>query len=240
VPERHPSHGMLAIVDTANEIPKRGPVVAIDGPAGAGNSSLARVLAGRLLLPYINTGLMYRAVAFRALEAGVPPTDEEGLARIAGGMRFSVRPGPVVAELVIDGGEPPLGLTSEAVEAIVSEVARHPLVRSALRTAQRRLGADGCVMEGRDIGTVVFPDADVKIFLSAGPEVRARRRERERGGGSEVGMAVARRDALDSKTNPLRAAPDAHVLDTNDLAPDEVVARAAALVRDALGEGRAG
>jgi cytidylate kinase len=220
--------------DPSRETPKRGPVVAIDGPAGAGKSTLARELARQLGLPYINTGLMYRAVAAGALARGIPPDDAMGLAQIAGSLRFSLSPSASFPELVIDGEEAGPILTSAEVEAIVSQVARHPEVRSVLRRAQRTLGAGGCVMEGRDIGTVVFPDADVKIFLSAAPEVRVRRREQERGGGAEVGEAVVRRDSLDAKTNPLEPAPDAHVLDTTKLGPQDVLSQALILVRSVL------
>jgi len=221
--------------DPIPAIRKRGPVVAIDGPAGAGKSTLARELARRLGLPYINTGLMYRAVAAAALARRVAPDDATALAEIAGSLGFSLPPSSSPAELVIDGvGSGPI-LTSAEVEAIVSEVARHHQVRSVLRRAQRALGAGGCVMEGRDIGTVVFPDADVKIFLSAASEVRVKRRERERGGGVEVGESVVRRDSLDAKTNPLEPAADAHVLDTTRLGPQEVLTQALNLVRAVLG-----
>jgi cytidylate kinase len=220
--------------DPSGQTLKRGPVVAIDGPAGAGKSTLARELARRLRLPYVNTGLMYRAVAAEALVRGVPPDDATGLAEIARSVRFSLSTTSVPSELVIDGKEPGPTLTSAEVEAMVSEVARHAEVRLVLRRAQRALGAGGCVMEGRDIGTVVFPDADVKIFLSAAPEVRVRRRERERGGGADVGESVIRRDSLDAKTNPLEAAADAHVLDTTRLGQNEVLSEALILVRSVL------
>jgi cytidylate kinase len=212
---------------------KEGFVVAIDGPAGAGKSTLARELARRLMLPYVNTGLMYRAVAAKALTGGVSPDDEAALAGVAGRISFSMAPGAGDGppELAIDGGATGPDLASAEVEGVVSQVARHPAVRAILRRVQRALGTSGCVMEGRDIGTVVFPDADVKIFLSAAPDVRIQRREQERGGGVDTEAAVLRRDALDARTNPLEPAPDAHVLDTSRLNADEVLEQALSLIQ---------
>ncbi|TMK81081.1 MAG: (d)CMP kinase, partial [Actinobacteria bacterium] len=205
-----------------------GTVVAIDGPAGAGKSTLARALAQAVDLPYVNTGLMYRAVALRALERGVAPSDADGLAGLARELRFTLGEG---RQLTIDGSEPSPELRSPEVEGIVSEVAAHPAVREVLGAGQRSLGSDGAVMEGRDIGSMVFPDADVKIFLSATQRERAGRRERERGG------EVARRDALDARTSPLTPGRGAHVIDTTGLTEEAVLARALAIAQDDLGEG---
>jgi cytidylate kinase len=224
---------MLPAMNARGEIRKHGVVIAIDGPAGSGKSTLAAGLAGRFGLPYINTGLMYRALALRSIERGIGPDDVEGLVRLSEGLRFQLGDGhPAV--LLIDGEEPDDELVSPEVEEIVSRVSRHPSVREIMRRAQRGLGAEGCVMEGRDISTVVFPDADVKFFLSAPPSVRADRRQKERGGGE----AVAERDAVDRRTNPLEPAPGAHVLDTSALTRDEMFERAVAFAERALGYGR--
>jgi len=211
--------------------------VAIDGPAGAGKSTLARALAHRLGFPYVNTGLMYRALAARALESGVGPQDAAGLAALARSFRFSLEWNEGMVELAIDGRRPGRNLDSAEVEAVVSTTSSHPEVRNVMREEQRRLGAAGCVMEGRDIGSVVFPDADVKLFLSALPKERARRRKRERGGERAAAEAVTRRDALDSRTNPLEPAPDAVVLDTTRLNPGQVLARALEVIEAARPEG---
>jgi cytidylate kinase len=209
------------------------PVIAIDGAAGSGKSTLARALALELGLPYVNTGLMYRALALRAHRGGVAPGDADALERLARGMRFeldrSVRP----PELTIDGEPPSETLTSPEVESSVSVVARHPEVREVLRAEQRRLAADGAVMEGRDIGTLVAPGAPLKIFLEANPVERADRRALEREDDpSRIAEALGTRDELDARTNPLEPAPDAVVLDTTGLAAADVVRRALELVRE--------
>jgi cytidylate kinase len=209
------------------------PVIAIDGAAGSGKSTLARALALELGLAYVNTGLMYRALALRAHREGVLVNDVATLERLARGMRFDLDPSVRPAQLTIDGEAPDESLASPEVESTVSAVARHPEVREVFRAEQRRLAAHGAVMEGRDIGTVVAPAAPLKIFLEAHPEERADRRALEREDDpSRIAEALGTRDELDARTNPLRPAPDAVVLDTTGLAPDDVVRRALELVRE--------
>jgi cytidylate kinase len=208
-------------------------VIAIDGAAGVGKSTLAHRMAAELGLPYVNTGLMYRALALLAHREGVSPEDAPALERLARGMRFeldsSVRP----PELKIDGRAPEAALTSAEVESSVSAVARHPEVREVLREEQRRLAVGGAVMEGRDIGSVVAPNADLKLFLRAQADERAGRRALERDREPEhIARALGARDRQDARTNPFVPAPDAIVLDTTELSPDEVANQALALVRE--------
>jgi cytidylate kinase len=208
-------------------------VIAIDGAAGAGKSTLALRLAAELGLPYVNTGLMYRALALRAYREGVSPDDGSALERLARGLRFdldsSVRP----PELRIDGEPPDPALTSAEVESNVSAVSRHPEVREVFRLEQRRLAVGGAVMEGRDIGSVVVPEADLKLFLRAHHDERVGRRALERDKDpAYVARALGTRDRQDARTNPFVPAPDAIVLDTTELSPDEVAHRALVLVRE--------
>jgi cytidylate kinase len=210
-------------------------VIAIDGPAGSGKSTLARRLAERLDLPYVNTGLMYRALTLGALREGVDLEDGGDLATIAGRMTFDLDRNLRPPELSIDGKPPNQALTSGDVESSVSVVARHPEVRAVLRSEQRRLAQGGGVVEGRDIGTVVVPEADAKIFLRAQPAERiARRASERRAVTGEVGQALTARDELDAQTNPLEPAEDALVIDTTGLTPDVVVERALAFVHGRL------
>ena len=208
------------------------PVIAIDGAAGTGKSTLARRLAAELGLPYVNTGLMYRALALKAHRDGVSPDDAGALERLARGLRFDLDSSVDPPELSIDGRAPEGDLTSPQVESSVSSVSRHPEVRAVLRAEQQRLAASGAVMEGRDIGAVVVPDAALKLFLQAHPQERVDRRALERDGDRvRVAEALGSRDRLDARTNPFVPASDALVLDTTELAPDEVAARALELVR---------
>ena len=214
-------------------------VVAIDGAAGSGKSTLARALARSLGVPYINTGLMYRGLTAAALRSGVDHEDERGLVSLLEAMRFSLS-GESPPELVVEG-YPEGALTSPAVEAAVSAVARHPGVRERMRVLQRSLGTDGAVMEGRDIATVVFPDASVKLFLVADQAERTARRARERAAAdpAEVAEALRMRDARDARTNPLEAAPGATVIDTGAIDVETALAAALRIVRAAWSEGDA-
>jgi cytidylate kinase len=193
-------------------------VVAIDGAAGSGKSTLARLLAAELHLPYVNTGAMYRALTRAARDGGIDVEDGSALVELMGTLRFTLSPGPS-GELLIDGEPPADDLETVDVETHVSTVAKHPPVRSAMRLAQRALGERGAVMEGRDIGTVVFPDAPVKLHLVAEPRERAGRRVEERGAPSVAG-ALHDRDRRDARVNPFVPADDAVVIDTSDLGVD--------------------
>lgn len=210
-------------------------VIAIDGPAGSGKSTLAHRLALELSVPYVNTGLMYRAVTLEAIRRGIGPGDAEALTRIAAGLAFDLDLDLRPPELRIEGSAPDPELTSPAVERAVSRVSAHPTLRAVLRERQRRLGSNGAVMEGRDIGSVVFPDAVLRVVLGAGPEERAARRALEREGQpTEVSAAIAERDAKDERNVPPVEA-DLEV-DSTHLGPDEVLAIVLAEVRRRLEE----
>jgi CMP/dCMP kinase len=190
-------------------------VVALDGAAGSGKSTLARHLARSLGLPHVDTGAMYRALTHAAREAHVDVGDAPALVRVMATLRFRLSSEEPRA-LLIDDAPPSESLRSADVEAHVSAVARHPEVREVMRAAQRALGERGAVMEGRDIGSAVFPDAPVKIWLEADPVERAGRRVEERGASDEAG-ALHERDRRDARVNPFVPAPDAVVIDTSDL-----------------------
>ena len=196
---------------------QRAPLIAIDGPAGAGKSTVSRAVAERLGLDRLDTGAMYRSVAWEALRQGVDPSDDGAVGHIASTADIEVG-----RAVTINGADVTQAIRTEEVGHAVSIVAAHPKVRRELVARQRRWAAerDGGVVEGRDIGSVVFPDASVKVFLTASPEERARRRGRD-----ETPDGVARRDRLDStrQASPLTQAPDAHVLDTTGRTIEDVV-----------------
>jgi cytidylate kinase len=202
-------------------------VVAIDGPAGAGKSTVARAVARELGFAHLDTGAMYRCVALLALAA--PQAQPAQLARAA-----RIDPG---ARVLLDGRDVTAAIRAPEVSEAASRVASDPAVREVLVAAQRRLVARGdWVVEGRDIGTVVAPDAALKVFLTASAEERARRRAAERGvDPARVGEAQQARDERDATLgrSVLQAAPDAVVVDTTELALPEAVARVVALARAA-------
>jgi len=203
-------------------------VIAIDGPAGSGKSTVARAVAQRCGLGYLDTGAMYRSVAFAALHGNVAPDDADVVANLARNMELSISP---EGRVVVDGVDATIEIRGPEVTRAVSIVAANPAVREEMRARQRQWAVlhGGGVMEGRDIGTVVFPDARLKVYLDASPEVRAARRSKEVADLSyeTVATELARRDALDAgrSADPLRTADDAVVIDTSDLSVDEIVDR---------------
>jgi cytidylate kinase len=207
-------------------------VIAIDGPAGAGKSSVARAVAEELGFTYLDSGAMYRCVALAALAAGLDADDGEALGTLASGLEIGLE-----GRRVLLGERDVSAAVREAdVTAAASRVSVHPQVREAMVARQRRLVAAGSyVAEGRDIGTVVSPDAPLKVFLTASEEERARRRAAQTGEDFEsVLLAQRRRDARDRdrEHGALRAAGDAVELDTTGLSLEEVVGRVVALARE--------
>lgn len=202
-------------------------VIAIDGPAGSGKSTVARAVADRLDLPYLDTGAMYRAVAYAVLRNGGDPEDQEFVANLARGIEIDVS----ASGVFVDGVDASLEIRSPAVNRAVSVVAAIKEVRAELVSRQREWAKrrDGGVLEGRDIGTVVFPDAELKIYLTADPEERARRRAKEVTDldYDAVAADIARRDAYDTTraSDPLTEADDAINVDTTGLTIDQVVDR---------------
>jgi len=212
-------------------------IIAIDGPSGAGKGTVARAVAEALGLRHVDTGAMFRAVSWKAVHDRLALDDEGAVAGIAEHAVMEVGGGVVH----IDGHDVTAAIRTPEVDAAASAVAKLPRVRTLLVARQRALGQGGVVMEGRDIGTVVFPGADVKIYLDASPEERARRRTADAGhsggaaGAAAVAAAMAARDTADSTraVAPLTLAPDAVYVDTTRLTIDEVVARVMSLVADA-------
>jgi cytidylate kinase len=211
-------------------------IVAIDGPAGAGKSSVARALAERLGFRYLDTGAMYRALTWLAMRRSLPLGDGEPLGDLA-------RANPVTFDeggrVWIAGTDVTSSIRRSNIDRNVPAVARHPAVREVMRERQRELGHQGdVVIEGRDIGTVVAPDAEVKIYLNADPTVRARRRQVERPdiGGDALATDLRLRDQSDAAR--MRPADDADQIDTTDLEVDDVVTRIEELVQQRLAASR--
>ena len=208
-------------------------IVAIDGPAGAGKSTVARRLAERLRFRYLDTGAMYRAVTWLALERRQDIEDAEGLAQLAERAALTVGTDPEAPAIAVDGVDVSAEIRSRPVTSAVSAVSAVDALRRDLVGRQRAIIASeptGIVVEGRDIGTVVAPDAPLKVFLTASTAVRARRRSAEIGEAGDDAVAqtmaeLSRRDALDSGrvASPLAQAPDAIVVDSSDLSVDSVV-----------------
>ncbi len=205
-------------------------VVAIDGPAGAGKSTIAKLVAEKLHYAYIDTGAMYRSVAWKFLQTG-KPFDEGFISELANSMVIEFKPEEKVNRVFVDGTEVTGAIRSTEVTAIVSRVAAIGAVREAMVDQQRRMGeVGGVLMDGRDIGTVVFPHAQLKVFLTASVEERARRRYEELvAKGEKVDLAqlqqdIASRDKQDSERaiSPLKQAEDAILLDTSDMNIEQV------------------
>jgi cytidylate kinase len=204
--------------------PNRRVVIAIDGPAGAGKSTVGRALADRLSVGYLDTGAMYRAMTFAALRRGVVEGDLDEVAAIAPKVVMSIEDGKVI----VDGVDATTAIRGREVTEAVSQISANPDVRQVLVERQRAWvdEHDGGVVEGRDIGTVVFPDADLKLYITASPRVRAERRVRELGGDvAEVEASIIKRDRVDSSRvhSPLAEAADAVIVDTTGMTIDEVV-----------------
>jgi cytidylate kinase len=205
-------------------------IIAIDGPSGAGKGTVARAVASSLGYRHVDSGAMYRAVGWKALRDGIPLDDEPALAAIAGGSRIQV----TAAAVTVDDADVTRAIRTPEIDRAAASVARLPQVREVLVERQRAMGrSGGIVMEGRDIGTVVFPSADVKIYLDASAEERARRRAHDPAHSgvpaelSKVATLLSERDRSDATrtASPLYAAADAIVIDTTDTPINEVVAQ---------------
>ena len=227
----------------ATESRRRLPVIAIDGPAGAGKSTLAAHLARRFGFLNLETGAMYRALALKAIESDIGFEDEGALAALCSTTTIHLEPLLEGNRVLLDGQDVTRRVRERDVAEAASLVSVHPLVRAWMVAQQRALGADGgVVMEGRDIGTKVFPDAEVKIFLDAAPEVRGQRRYRQGGAAQptiteeSVIAAMRERDARDRSraASPLEPAADATILDSTNMGFEEVMARSEEIVHRRL------
>ena len=212
-------------------------VIAIDGPSGAGKGTVARAIASELGYRHVDSGAMYRAVAWKALRDGAALEDEAAVAALAAATRVDI----AGTQVTVDGADVTRAIRTPEIDRVAAAVARLPGVRSLLVAQQRQMGVDGgIVMEGRDIGTVVFPRADVKLYLDASPDERARRRASDPAHTgvpaaiSDVATLLTQRDEQDRTraASPLYAAPDAMVIDTTGKDVSAVVKEVLALIRD--------
>jgi cytidylate kinase len=216
-------------------------IITIDGPAGAGKSTIASRLARKLGYVNLESGAMYRALALKAIEGDISFDDEAALAKLAQHSRIKLEPTIGGNRVILDARDVTQRLRETDVSEAASRVSVHPKVREWMVARQRELGANGgVVMEGRDIGTKVFPDAEVKIFLDADPVIREQRRSKQSHGMPAEAMAaeLRERDRRDRTraNSPLEAAPDAMVLDSTSLSEDEVLQRVEALVQEKLAQ----
>ena len=223
----------------SNDLAMKSMIIAIDGPSGAGKGTIARTISERLGYRHVDTGAMYRAVAWKAVHDGIPLDSETAVAALAEGADINVEGGVAT----IDGHDVTRAIRTAEMDKAAAAVARLPKVRAALVARQRAMGERrGIVMEGRDIGTVVFPDADLKIYLDASAEERARRRSNDaahtgsQAGQAAVAAAIQARDKSDTTraVSPLTIAPDAVHLDTTQMPIQSVVENVMRLVDDAL------
>lgn len=221
-------------------------IIAIDGPAGSGKSTTAKALAEKLKVPFIDTGAMYRSVTLKAMRKGADLTDKRALQKIAKSCRIRLSGSAAKQKVSLDGKDVSKAIRTPELTQNVFYIAREPLVRREMVRQQRLIGRrTGGVMEGRDIGTVVFPDADFKFYFDASPELRARRRMRELlKAGKKASLRgvlrdIIRRDRHDKtrKEGPLRKAKDAYYLDTTPLTIPQTVVKILAIIRAA---GKAG
>ena len=218
-------------------------IIAIDGPAGAGKSTVAARIAARFGLLNLETGAMYRAFALKAVDEGLSPDDGPGLEALARRTNIQLEPSPQGNRIFLDGEEVTWRLRKQSVTDAASRVSVHPAIRKWMVALQRELGQRGrIVMEGRDIGTAVFPDADIKIFLDADPEVRSQRRyEQIEAKPTEVAAEsvfkeIRERDQRDRTraVSPLRPAADAVVIDSTALTLDQVIERVEGVIQSRL------
>ncbi|MBY4040422.1 (d)CMP kinase [Rhodococcus fascians] len=220
-------------------------VVAMDGPSGTGKSSVSRRLASALEASYLDTGAMYRVATVWVLRSGVEPTDADAVAKAVAALPLQIGKDPLSETVLLDGEDVSGEIRGDAVTKAVSAVSAVPAVRELLVQMQRDLASSSTriVVEGRDIGTVVLPDADVKVFLTASPEARAERRNKqniEQGRGDDYESVLAdvqRRDHADSTraVSPLRPAEDSVIVDTSELDLDGVIERLLLVVNDRSG-----